>query len=53
MKRIEKIVKLITLCLFVLLLTSQWLLLNTNINSYINPVYEYIGVNKPISFIDQ
>jgi hypothetical protein len=48
MKRIEKLIKLFLIIFCILLIVSQYLILNTDINTYVNPVYEYIGVFKSL-----
>ncbi|WP_367617663.1 DUF5359 family protein [Salirhabdus salicampi] len=43
-KKLERILNLFLICHAILLLITQWVLLNTDINMYFNPIYEYIGV---------
>ncbi|WP_373419464.1 DUF5359 family protein [Salirhabdus sp. Marseille-P4669] len=47
LKKIEKIIRSLLIILLLLLILSQWLVLHTDIKTYVNPVYEYIGVFKP------
>ncbi len=46
MKRIERWVLVLIFFHAVLLIIVQWMILNTDMALYINPVYEYFGVNK-------
>ncbi|QHS22603.1 hypothetical protein GWK91_06410 [Virgibacillus sp. MSP4-1] len=46
MIRFERILKWTLIFLFLLLILTQWLVIHTDINTYINPVYKYIGVQK-------
>ncbi|MRG86421.1 DUF5359 family protein [Salinibacillus xinjiangensis] len=49
MKTFERYVKAVIILLFLLLIIVQWLVTQTNINQYVNPVYDYIGVQKPVT----
>ncbi len=44
MHQIERFVKFVIFCLLCCLIVAQLLVLHTDINTYVNPVYEYIGV---------
>ncbi|SET89719.1 hypothetical protein SAMN05421676_11073 [Salinibacillus kushneri] len=46
MARIERLIKASLIILFLLLILSQWVVIQTDLNTYLNPVYEYIGVQK-------
>ncbi|MBO8154937.1 MAG: DUF5359 family protein [Bacillaceae bacterium] len=48
MKKIEDTLKKLIILYAFLLIFSQWMVLHTDVEQYMNPVYEYLGVLKSL-----